>query len=258
MILRYKLTQLANKGDFELRQWASNHPGLISDSGSNDDTAVLTIDTDQTRKTLGLSWQRKTDQLCYNIRKSHYPQKITKRVMLSRIVQLFDPLGLLGPVILKAKLFLRALWKLDIGWNEAIPLHLHHAWQLFETQLNQVQELNIPRRIVWDDAINVQVHGFCDASQKAYGACVYLRSTDSSGSISIEFIYSKSRVAPLKSQTLPRFALCAAALLTKLLNNTLHALKMTTDQTVLWTDSMIHSPTLNKNATTRAQNIRSQ
>ena len=142
-------------------------------------------------------------------------------------------------MLLKAKLFLQALWKLNIGWDEAIPLQLHRAWQQFETQLNCVQELNIPRRIVRDNATNVQVHGFCDASQKAYVACVYLRSTDLSDSTSVELICSKSRVAPLKPQTLPRLELCAAALLTKLVNNTLRALKMSIDRIVLWTDSMI-------------------
>ena len=84
LTLRHEFIQLANKSGFELRQWASNHPGLVPESGSNDDTAVLTITTDQTKKTLGLSWQRNTDQLRYNIRKSQYPQKITKSYHASR------------------------------------------------------------------------------------------------------------------------------------------------------------------------------
>ena len=94
--------------------------------------------------------------------------------MLSRVAQLFDPLGLIGPVLDKANLFLQALGKLETSWDEAIPLQLHHAWNDFESQLVQLQQLRIPRRIQCTEEITIQVHGFCDANQKAYGACVYL------------------------------------------------------------------------------------
>ena len=102
------LRQLASKGGFELRQWASNHPGLVPAPASNDDPPVLTIATDQSKKTLGLAWHRNGDSLRYNILKFPNQQRVSKRTMLSYIAQLFDPLGLLGPVIAKAKLFLQA------------------------------------------------------------------------------------------------------------------------------------------------------
>ncbi|XP_043506296.1 uncharacterized protein LOC122526811 [Frieseomelitta varia] len=176
LTLRHELTQLANKGGFELRQWASNHPGLVPASLSNDNTPAMTIATDQTKKTLGLS----CDSLRYDIRKFPNRQRVSKRIMLSSIAQLFNPLGLLGPV-----------------------------------------------------------HGFCDASEKAYGACVYLKSTDQVGRTSVHLICSKSRVAPLKSQTLLRLELCAAVLLTKVVTDTVKALKMPLEPAILWTDSMI-------------------
>lgn len=161
--------------------------------------------------------------------------------MSSHIAQLFDPLGLLGPVIVKAKLFLQELWKLEISWDKSFPAQLHHAWHQFESQLIQLQEITVPRRIIRDNAIHIQVHGFCDASQRAYSACVYLRSTDQAGVTSVNLVCPKSQVAPLKSQTLPRLQLCAAVLLIKLVTNTLvlNALKMPTEETILWTDSMI-------------------
>ena len=58
--------------------------------------------------------------------------------MLSRVAQLFDPLGLIGPVLFKANLFLLALGKLETSWDEAIPLQLHHAWNDFESELVQL------------------------------------------------------------------------------------------------------------------------
>ena len=89
LTLRQELTQLASKGKFEFRQWASNHQGLVPESESTKDSAVLTIPADQTKKTLGLSWHRQEDTLHYAIREiARHPRRITKRVMLSHVAQL--------------------------------------------------------------------------------------------------------------------------------------------------------------------------
>lgn len=52
--------------------------------------------------------------------------------------------------------------------------------------------------------INIELHGFADASQTSYGACVYLRSILNDGSCNLRLLCSKNRVAALKTTTIPR------------------------------------------------------
>jgi hypothetical protein len=85
----------------------------------------------------------------------------------------------------------------------------------------------------------IQLHGFCNSSEKAYGECLYLHSVNQHGEVTTEVLCSKSRVAPVKKITLPRFELCGALLLVQLIQKTVPALNLKTARILLWTDSMI-------------------
>ena len=82
---------------------------------------------------------------------------------------------------------------------------------------------------------------FCDSSQLAYGAVAYLRGTTPKSGTKCTFVMSKSKVAPIKPQTMPRLELLAAVLgaeLSKYLSNTILP-KFHTSQIILWSDSQI-------------------
>ncbi|GFS71191.1 uncharacterized protein TNCV_5049751 [Trichonephila clavipes] len=49
------------------------------------------------------------------------PTSFTKRMVLSTIARIFDPLGLLGPIITWAKIFMQRLWLLELGWSDELP-----------------------------------------------------------------------------------------------------------------------------------------
>lgn len=87
----------------------------------------------------------------------------------------------------------------------------------------------------------VEIHGFCDASLKAYGSCIYIRATYLDGSVSCNLIAAKSRVEPIKTILLPRLELCGAVLLANLTSKIISAFKnkLTFDIINLWTDSQI-------------------
>jgi len=95
------------------------------------------------------------------------------------------------------------------------------------------------RKVICSNATNLQIHGFCDSSEGAYGACLYIRSTDSNNKIFCELLCSTSKVAPLKRLTIPRLELCAATLLAKLYKKAESALNITVNETYMWTDSAI-------------------
>lgn len=146
--------------------------------------------------------------------------------MLSQIAKSFDPIGLLGPVIIKAKILMQRLWQSKCDWDESVSPKI----------LNKV---TFPRKVVIQNAKSIQVHGFCDVSETAYGACIYIRSQNKEGETYVNLLCSKTRVAPLKSLTIPRLELSAALLLSSLLRKVLQALDLEVDKVHLWSDSTI-------------------
>ncbi|XP_076678236.1 uncharacterized protein LOC143374185 [Andrena cerasifolii] len=239
MLLRNELIRLAAKGGFQLRQWVSNEPRLLEsflDASVHDH---MVLDASDDKKTLGLYWKAERDVLGYTIKQVEPLQKVTKRTILSRIAQLFDPLGLLGPVIVQAKILMQNLWKCNLDWDESVPVDIYGAWVNFQSQLPLIQSVHIPRRVISDGHTHLQLHGFCDASEQAYGACIYIRSTRDGQGYSAQLVSSKSKVAPLKTQSLPRLELCGAVLLIKLYNIIIKAINLSFEKVVFWSDSTI-------------------
>ena len=81
---------------------------------------------------------------------------------------------------------------------------------------------------------------FCDASEAAFGAVIYLRwQLEASDEFDVRFLAAKSRVAPLKKLTLPRMELQAAVLATRLYASVKEETNMQLDSVAFFTDSMI-------------------
>jgi len=98
---------------------------LLEDSKS-DDSLILSSKT--SLKTLGVLWNHKEDFLQYNT-KNIGGRKITKRVVLLEIAQIFDPLDLIGPILIVAKVIMQQLWCLNIEWDESLPQTIHSKWK---------------------------------------------------------------------------------------------------------------------------------
>ena len=105
--------------------------------------------------------------------------------------------------------------------------------------LARVPKLKIPRYLhTSPESLNVIIHGFSDASPKAYGACIYLVNENKSSVCSL-LVCSKSRIAPIKPVSLPRLELCAAVLLSDLMKNIINSLRTNISEGHLWTDACI-------------------
>lgn len=159
--------------------------------------------------------------------------------MLSASSKIFDPLGLLEPITLTAKVLIQRVCQLNLAWDETVPMDIHTTWSQYESQLNMIRRFRIPRYVACKDASKTQLHGFSDVSEKAYGACVYLRVTSPQGQNLVRLLCSKSRVAPLKTISLPRLELCGALLLAQLMNKILQALRFKSESVHYWTGSTI-------------------
>ncbi|XP_070066934.1 uncharacterized protein [Drosophila virilis] len=108
------------------------------------------------------------------------------------------------------------LWRENLDWDESLPVHLSTAWVNFCADFEQTQQFQYPRRTLSSDS-TVEIHGFCDASLSAYGACVYTV-LKCHGNTSVRPLCSKSRVTPVETITVPKLELCGAALLAELLS----------------------------------------
>ncbi|XP_015437886.1 PREDICTED: uncharacterized protein LOC107193025, partial [Dufourea novaeangliae] len=234
--LKDEVSGILLQAGLPLRKWATNCP-LIFQS-SPDTVTAKELNADKDPKTLGLQWASVEDELRFCISSSNN-KRVTKRTILSEIAQIFDPLGLIGPVITRAKLMMQRLWKMQIGWDETISQELHAQWTSYRQELHNLDLIKIPRKVVVGCLAQVELHGFADASEKAYGACVYLRSPTKSGKWEARLLCSKSRVAPLKSVTLPRLELCGALLLAQLVHKVQSALNLPVEREYYWSDSSI-------------------
>lgn len=150
------------------------------------------------------------DQFCVKVYIDHL-QVVTKRSVTSEVAKLFDPLGLLAPIVVKAKIFIQHLWQLTLDWDEPLSEKLCPTWKAFRTELEGLNNFKIPRHVFCGEIpIKTQLHVFADASEKDFGAAVYIRFITKDGRVAVRLICTKSRIAPLKQQTLPRLELCAA------------------------------------------------
>jgi len=104
-----------------------------------------------------------------------------------------------------------------VDWDDALPEPILSSWGELTSQSSVVQNLKFPQ-FVLQPRSSVELHGFCDASISAYGACLYLRSETNEES-KVHLLCAKLRVAPLKSLTIPRLELSAALLWIELIVN---------------------------------------
>jgi hypothetical protein len=226
-----ELISLLGKGGFILHKWHSNNQGVlnrISDE-KRESCNFQFPDGSSTLKTLGLFWNPTSDVF-----------QVTVPGEIMNISKIYDPLGLVSVVVIKAKIIMQSLWKEELDWDSPVPDHITIAWNSFVETITLLREVKIPRVIFHQDYDDFQCHGFADSSTKAYGCAIYLRATNKSNKTSmVRLICSKSRVAPLKPTSLPRLELCASLLLARLMQTALRELHMTVTSHICWTDSTI-------------------
>ncbi|XP_011149108.1 uncharacterized protein LOC105189008 [Harpegnathos saltator] len=207
--IRNQLTALLSCGGFILRKWASNRLQLLDG-----------VDPENH----GLSPEPLNSRSC---------PKFT-------ISRFYDPLGLATPVLVKAKMLMQHLWALKCGWDETIPESVKTEWACIHADLPALEELIVPRWTGFRPGPrSYKLHAFADASTRAYAATIYLRAIPQLDSSAVTLLIAKSRVAPLKTISVPRLELCTAVLSARLLRLVTTTLKLEASPTYCWTDSTI-------------------
>lgn len=224
-------------GGLNLRKWSSNSQAILEHVTDDlRETKQLQLNGNEVQKTLGVYWATSNDTIKFkvNFRDIRVNQS-TKGTLMSNVAKLFDPLGLLSPIVIVAKLIIQELWREQCSWDNVGAESIAIKWRELYMELKQLEEIKIPRWVHTSSAVRAELHGFCDASEKALGAVIYVRTTNELGDIKISLLVSRSKVAPIKTKpTLPRLELCGALLLTKLIKRVRETLGSPNWKTHAW------------------------
>ncbi|XP_051162407.1 uncharacterized protein LOC127282276 [Leptopilina boulardi] len=229
---------LASAG-ISLSKWAANVDKLVPLDSTDGENKDKCFNLETSVSTLGLHWNPASDEFHYKVSPIDSSQS-TKRIVASEIAKLYDPLGWLAPVLLRAKLLLQNCWLAGSDWDKALPINLCSEWTEFQHQLQQLNLVKIPRWInTENDHSNWELHGFSDASERAYSAAVYIVHRSFAGESHSNLIIAKTKLAPVKAISLPKLELCAATLLAKLTSVVTEKLNFPSKSIHYWSDSQI-------------------
>lgn len=231
--LKQELVALLKKGGFHLTKWCSNYAAIMNEELD----AKLMTERDST-SVLGIIWNYRTDEFQFKVQSREQPAVLTKRLITSEAAKIFDPQGYVAPVTVRSKMFIQEQWRVKKDWDEALPQQLQIEWKAYCAEVKGIEQYRIPRWLGTSATTQSQVHVFCDASARAYGAAVYIR-TQVDGNWSAKLLCSRSKVAPLKTMTIPRLELCAMDVGRKLVRKIRGMPAFNKSAAFMWTDSEI-------------------
>jgi len=166
--------------------------------------------------------------------------KIPKRALTRRGI--LSTVASLAPVLLVAKHILQDLCKLQLGWDEVIGESEAERWTKWLKTLPALNNVKIPRCFKphgFGTLIEIHIHHFADPSSYGYGASSYLRLIDHKGSICLSFLMGKSKLALIKSISIPRLELSAAVLAVRLDKMIGKELDLAPSSLSFWIDSTV-------------------
>ena len=230
--LYWRSHQMFSSAHLFLREWSTNSSKLSDQIAFDGMAAALPL-----VKVLGMLWDPVADdvkiQPCLDdVDLDKLP---TKREVLSQFASVFDPMGMLLPTTIRTRIYLQELWKIKLDWDHQIPEGLSTQWREIVSDLRKVSNMQFDRRLV-NSASVCQLHAFADASNKAYGSCVYIVC----GTVS-RLVMARARVAPMRGLTVPKLELTAALVAARLIKFVYQAfeVELNLDGIYLWSDSQI-------------------
>ena len=198
------------------------------------------ISSETSSRALGVLWSVQADVFYYEPRQ--LPDGVvTRREMLKFVASLYDPLGLILPVIQRGKMYFQLATRHSAEWDVEVPCSLKGKWRSWLSSLEYLGEIKFPRCLIPSEFVEgaASLHIFCDGSLSGFGAVAYLRVGTHTGRIRVVLVASKGRLAPLKAVTIPRLELCAAVTAVNLDIMLRQELDIPLLPSTFWTDSTI-------------------
>ncbi|XP_048002268.1 uncharacterized protein LOC125238846 [Leguminivora glycinivorella] len=235
------------EASFRLRSYASNSELLMRNIDPEERATGPSHLGEKQQTVLGMTWDPETDTLGYNTKMLRVPDDVkryerspTKRELLSAVMSVYDPLGLIAQYMISAKIIFQRVWTKGTDWDERLPAEEAEDFFRWLRALSDVSALRIPRRYATPTgAVRRELHIFSDASTEAYSAAAYWRVSNDEEETQVSLAIAKSRVCPLKVMTVPRLELTAAVVGVRLAETILREQRYPVTKVTYWTDSMV-------------------
>ena len=145
-----ELVHLLHLGGFKLTKFVSNVPNLadrIDGSPQSTEPKVIASSKEESSHVLGLKWDRNNDTLVVSRGTSSTVAKsLTQRLLLSLVSKVFDPIGLVAPFTVDARLLLKDIWRVSgQHWDEELPKNIVERFLEWIVELPKLAEITIPR-----------------------------------------------------------------------------------------------------------------
>ena len=143
------------------------------------------------------------------------------------------------------KTFFQRLCSAKYGWDDLITNDYLEEWNELVKSLSAIEFISVATLYCYyntnDPVVTIELPGFCDALMKAYGCCVYLRFVHRPKFVKVVLVTSKSWIAPLRKQSIPKLELLSCLLLVRLINTLKKEFKNFYDilNFYLWTESSV-------------------
>ncbi|XP_055605793.1 uncharacterized protein LOC129753966 [Uranotaenia lowii] len=239
--LASEVKHVHGKGGFQIHNWLSNSEMFLQLIGAKIATEEknINLDTDSTKRVLGMLW-RPTEDVFIFAAAPVCEVHPTKRDVLRIVMSLFDPLGFLSFFIIHGKIIIQDLWRSKTDWDTKIPHQIHRKWLEWTDRFKDLENVRINRyyfgKLSSQLSESIQLHILCDASELAYACVAYFRAKIG-GEIRCALVAAKSKVAPLKTLSIPRLELQAAVEGVRIEKSIKETHRLTIRSTTLWSDS---------------------
>ena len=178
LIRSKELVHLLHLGGFKFTKFVSNVPDLADRvNGPAQSSEPKVIVSSKEESMLGIKWDHKNDTLVV-IRgtNSTITKSLTQRSVLSLVSNVYDPIGLVAPFTVGARLILKDIWRVNRqSWVDELPKDTVDRFLAWCVELPRLAEITIPRSYFSGPSQHLELHMFGDSSQDVFSAVGFLR-----------------------------------------------------------------------------------
>ncbi|XP_038116949.1 uncharacterized protein LOC119769121 [Culex quinquefasciatus] len=245
-----EVAEVHAKAGFHIRNWISNDKTVLARIGAVNPTTVKNFVIEKENgfeRLLGMVWLPDEDMFSFALSLREDNMKLltgevapTKTQLLSIVMSIYDPNGLVAVFVIHGKILVQDVWRSGVGWKDKIPEKLIGRWKQWIALLRKIETVRVPRCYFKDyepaSLKTLQLHMFVDASEQAYSAMAYFRLEDR-GQVRCSLVATKTKVAPLQPLPIPRLEVQSGVTGSRLRKTIEDGHSLPISKVVFWSDS---------------------